>query len=154
MYRLLLLMLPLFAWGGEVSEYRVESGGHSWTVHGWAPDGAGEFPLVVVLHGAGGGGLAYLEKNGWLAEAKLRNFIVVAPDGLPARPGEPANFLTNPRVWNAGNLRAGTPRARLDDVAFVTAMLDDAERRWRGLSQFPGTPASPARSGPARSGQR
>jgi polyhydroxybutyrate depolymerase len=87
--------------------------------------------LVVVLHGAGGGGQAFLEKNGWLAEAGKRGFIVLAPDGFPARTGEPANVLTNPRVWNAGNLRVGSPRTRVDDAAFIGALLDDAERRWR-----------------------
>jgi polyhydroxybutyrate depolymerase len=131
MYRPVLLLLPLFAWGAGVTEYRVESGGYSWTVHGWAPEGDEAKPLVLVLHGAGGGGLAYLEKNGWLAEARKSGFIVLAPDGLPARMGEPANFLTNPRVWNGGNVRAGSPRTRVDDVAFIGALLDDAERRWQ-----------------------
>ncbi len=128
--RLALLVLAAGAvWG--VEKFAVESQGFQWEVHGWAPAGDGVRPLVVVLHGAGGDGLGYLQKNGWLRAAERHGFIVLAPNGLPARPREKASFLTNPRVWNAGNLRAGSPRARIDDVVFMGALLEEAGRRWK-----------------------
>jgi polyhydroxybutyrate depolymerase len=56
---------------------------------------------------------------------------VIAPDGLPARPRIEAGFLTNPRLWNGGNLNAASPRARIDDAQFFDALLDDAAWRFQ-----------------------
>lgn len=81
-------------------------------------------PLVVVLHGAGGNGTSALDRDGWAAKADKEGFVVVAPDGLPARPRLPADFRTNPLVWNSGQLSARSPRAAIDDVAFVRDLLD------------------------------
>ncbi len=125
MWRLLLLGALCF---GE--EYTVESQGFTWSVHAWAPKDAGA-PVVFVFHGAGGGGKLYLERNGWLAAAKAHGFAVIAPDGLPAWPRLEAGFLTNPRLWNAGNLNAASPRARLDDAKFFDALLADAAWRFQ-----------------------
>jgi polyhydroxybutyrate depolymerase len=50
--------------------------------------------------------------------------LVVAPDGLPSRPRMPASFRTNPRLWNSGQLREGSPRTAIDDVAFLRALVD------------------------------
>lgn len=86
-------------------------------------------PLVMVLHGAGGSGRHYLERNRFRDEAERRGWLIVAPDGLPARPQAKAGFLTNPVVWNSGQLRAGSERARIDDVAFLLAVLDECARR-------------------------
>jgi polyhydroxybutyrate depolymerase len=86
-------------------------------------------PLVLMLHGAGGDGTGALDKDGWAAKADKEGFIVVAPDGLPARPGSPANFVTNPRLWNSGQLRARAPRAAIDDVAFVRQLLDTLQEK-------------------------
>jgi polyhydroxybutyrate depolymerase len=101
-------------------------------VHFWAPASASRqpTPLVIVFHGAGGDGKLYLERNGWIGAAQKNGFIVIAPDGLPARPKFPPNFLTNPRLWNAANPREDSPRTSIDDVRFVEALLDDAARRW------------------------
>jgi polyhydroxybutyrate depolymerase len=54
---------------------------------------------------------------------------VVAPDGLPSRTDRRTNFLLNPRLWNSGQLPEGSPRARVDDVAFFRTLLDDIIRR-------------------------
>ncbi len=88
-------------------------------------DPATPAPLVLVFHGAGGSGAGALDRDGWAALADRERCVVVAPDGLPAAPRRPANFLENPRVWNSGQLRPLSPRARIDDVAFVRSMLDD-----------------------------
>jgi polyhydroxybutyrate depolymerase len=125
MWRLLLVGALCFA-----EEYTVESQGFAWTVHAWAPKNAGA-PVVFVFHGAGGGGKIYLERNGWLDAAKANGFAVIAPDGLPARPRIEAGFLTNPRLWNGGNLNAASPRARIDDAQFFDALLDDAAWRFQ-----------------------
>jgi polyhydroxybutyrate depolymerase len=82
-------------------------------------------PLVLALHGAGGNGSGILDADGWAAKADKEGFVVVAPEGLPARPAVAANFRTNPQVWNSGQLRAGSPRAAIDDLAFVRQLLDE-----------------------------
>jgi len=125
MWRFLLLGTLCLA-----EEYTVESQGLTWNVNAWAPKSAGA-PVVFVFHGASGNGKLYLERNGWLDAAKANGFAVIAPDGLPARPRLEAALLTNPRLWNAGNLNAASPRARIDDAQFFDALLDDAAWRFQ-----------------------
>ena len=42
------------------------------------------------------------------AKSDTEGFIAVAPDGLPTKPHDDPNFLNNPNVWNAGQLRPGS----------------------------------------------
>lgn len=86
-------------------------------------------PLVLLLHGAGGSGKTMLDRNGWASKADREGFLAVAPDGLPAFPDRPVDFRRNPRVWNSGQLRSDGPHATIDDVRFLTAVLDDIARR-------------------------
>jgi polyhydroxybutyrate depolymerase len=133
--------LSLFPFKRRAAEDELKPGRHSlmvWTewrnrfyqVH--VPSGYGSskpIPLVLIFHGAGGSGENSLDKNGWAAKAEKENFIALAPDGLPSRPGWPANFFLNPRLWNDGQLRPGSQRSKIDDVAFVRALLDDISKR-------------------------
>lgn len=86
-------------------------------------------PLVLALHGAGGNGVGVLDKNGWAAKADKEGFVAVAPDGLPALPRLPADFRTNPPLWNSGQLRTRSPRAAIDDVAFIRQLLDELKEK-------------------------
>src|SRR4051794_33075659 len=86
-------------------------------------------PVVVILHGAGASGSVYLDRNGWAAKAEREGFVAVAPDGLPAAPDVPMSFDKTPRVWNTGQLRPDSLRARIDDVAFLDSVLDEVVRR-------------------------
>ena len=134
---ILLIAFPMWlarvngACAAEIQNLSVQAEGHKWTYHLYVPDRvrAAKVPLVVVFHGAGGNGRAYLEKNGWLGQSEQAGFAVAAPDGLPALPYWPANFQINPRLWNSGQLKPGSPRGKIDDMAFVTAMLGDIEQR-------------------------
>jgi len=80
-------------------------------------------PLVIGLHGAGGNGADFLAGDGWSELSEREGFLVVAPDGLPARPDYPSNLVLNPRLWNSGQLEASGPRAKIDDVAFIRALM-------------------------------
>ena len=119
------------AWGAAVQNLEVKAEGHTWTYHLHVPlqANSGSAPLVVVFHGAGGNGKDYLTKNGWAALSEQEGFVVAAPDGLPALPRLPANFRINPRLWNSGQLNAKSPRAKIDDMAFVKALLNDVAQR-------------------------
>lgn len=119
------------AWADSVQDLEIKVDGHTWTYHLHVPRQASSSaaPLVFVFHGAGGNGRDYLTKNGWVALSDKEGFVVVAPDGLPALPRLPANFRLNPRLWNSGQLNAQSPRAKINDVAFVKALLDDVALR-------------------------
>jgi polyhydroxybutyrate depolymerase len=110
----------------------LEAAGQKWTYRVHVPakyDSAKPTPLVLILHGAGGSGEGYLDRAGWAKKADAAGFIAVAPDGLPIRPDAKADFLTNPRVWNTGQLRAESPRAKIDDLAFFRSLLDTVEKQ-------------------------
>ncbi len=117
---------PSEARAADIERHTLNVAGHEWTYHVHRPGkaAAGPLPLVLVFHGAGGGGKAYLERNGWVALSERAGFIVAAPDGLPILLQRPADFRSNPRVWNSRVLKPDRPRSRIDDVAFVAAMID------------------------------
>jgi polyhydroxybutyrate depolymerase len=73
-------------------------------------------PLVIALHGAAMNGPMMVGFSGLNATADEHRFIVAYPSGTGTGP-----FLT----WNAGGFggRAGTNR--VDDVAFIRALIDD-----------------------------
>lgn len=107
-------------------------GGFSRTTHIHIPAGykpQSPLPLVLVLHGAGGNGRVVLDHDRWAASAERNNFLVAAPDGLPAFPGRPPNFRKNPSLWNSGQLSSRSPRAAVDDVAYIRQLLDDLKVR-------------------------
>jgi polyhydroxybutyrate depolymerase len=119
------------ALAATVQHLEIVAEGHTWTYHLHVPLQArsGGAPLVVVFHGAGGNGKDYLTKNGWAALSEQKGFVVAAPDGLPALPRLPANFRINPRLWNSGQLNANSLRAKINDIVFVRALLDDVAQR-------------------------
>ncbi len=111
----------------------IQTAGHSWHCSVHVPAGYDKSkptPLVLILHGAGGNGQIYLTKCGWAAKSDEAGFIAAAPDGLPARPNQPMNFKTNPNLWNDGQLRPLSPRARVDDIAFFKALIAELKRRY------------------------
>jgi polyhydroxybutyrate depolymerase len=113
-------------------EFTLKAAGHEWHTTMRVPpkyDGTKPTAVVLILHGAGGSGPGYLDKAGWAKKADDAGFVAVAPDGLPSKPDEKDNFLTNPRLWGSGSLPATSPRGKVDDVEFFKALLDEVGRR-------------------------
>ncbi|MEW4453303.1 hypothetical protein AB1L30_11545 [Bremerella sp. JC817] len=113
-------------------EVTTESGGfeRTATIHipkGYNPQSPP--PLVITLHGAGGQGDSILNIDNWAKKADEKGFIVIAPNGLPARPRLPGNFLSNPYLWNSGQLREGGARSQVDDVAYIRTLLDELAKK-------------------------
>ncbi|OBJ42104.1 polyhydroxybutyrate depolymerase [Mycolicibacterium mucogenicum] len=99
----------------DASSQSVQSGGVTRTFHLYRPDGlTGPAPLVVMLHGGYGDGAQAERAYNWDAAADAGRFVVAYPDGMD-------------RAWNAGTC-CGIPKNRnIDDVGFITAMVDAIE---------------------------
>ncbi len=96
------------AWGGRERRYLV---------HAPPRRGAGRRALVLSLHGGGGHAAGVAAQTGFSALADREGFVVAYPDGVD-------------KGWNDG--RAGVPstaaKENVDDVGFLTAVLDDLAR--------------------------
>ena len=101
--------------GAQVRE--LTSGGIVRTYRVFRPASAGAHPpLVMMLHGGFGSGAQAESAYGWDAAAAQHGFIVVYPDGMS-------------RAWNAGRCCGRPYEQKIDDVAFLTAVIRDAEQR-------------------------
>lgn len=113
---------------------RVSLGDRSYLLFA-PPPGPTAPPLVVVLHGAGGTAAWADDETGWSAAAARHGFAVALPDALPPDPAKPPKFLTNAARWDAGSGGdedlLDAPESRPDDLAFLSAVLDDATSRAR-----------------------
>ena len=80
--------------------------------------GSGEAPLVLALHGAGGSGEQFAETAAFDEQAERGGFIAVYPDGT-------ARAILPSKVWNGGRCCGYAERNDVDDVGFLTALLDE-----------------------------
>jgi polyhydroxybutyrate depolymerase len=75
-------------------------------------------PLVIVLHGGGGSGTSIRNVTKFDAVADANGFVVAYPDGYS-------------NSWNDGRGTTDAEEAGVDDVAFVSALIDDVAVRTR-----------------------
>ncbi|HKA05603.1 MAG TPA: PHB depolymerase family esterase [Gemmataceae bacterium] len=83
------------------------------------PPQSGPFPLVMMIHGAGGSADFAADETGWSQLADREGFAVVYPEGQATRRDKTPKFLTNPQEWNDGSGRGDH-----DDVGFLSTLLD------------------------------
>jgi polyhydroxybutyrate depolymerase len=74
-------------------------------------------PVVLVFHGGFGTGARVATQTGFDAEAEKRGFIAVYPDGVG-------------RAWNAGPCCGAPSRLGVNDVGFVSKLLDKLGRQY------------------------
>ena len=86
-------------------------------------DGARALPLVVLLHGYGASGSVQAAYLGFTGLSESRNFLLAYPDGTLNSQSQ--------RFWNATNACCDFARQGIDDVAYVTAIIDDMSARYR-----------------------
>jgi polyhydroxybutyrate depolymerase len=84
--------------------------------------------LVIVLHGGGGNALNVAEQTGFDRVAQREKLIVVYPNGSGRRKDK---LLT----WNAGHCCAYALQHKIDDVGFISALIDHL------LANYPIDPA-------------
>lgn len=93
-------------------------------------DGMKPFPAVIMFHGGGGTAQAAMTETGWSAKAQEAGFLAVFPEATPPDMTKPGQFRTNPQTWNDGSGRFHSGRQDMDDVGFVSAMIDDLLSRF------------------------
>ncbi len=83
------------------------------------------FPLVIALHGGGGSG-EQCEKDYSLTEkANAENFSIVYPDGMQS------DGLLRLRTWNAGTCCDYAADKNIDDVRFISTMIDEILKSYK-----------------------
>ena len=87
------------------------------------------YPLVMMLHGAGGSTATVVDATGWNVLGNKEGFITLFPNGTPRKEDKEENFLYNPQTWSSGmesTLAAGARSAHsknIDDVGFLSALI-------------------------------
>ena len=100
--------------GPRIITLHTADGDRSATVHRGSSAAAGA-PLVVVLHGARGTGADMRANLGWDALADREGLVIAYPDGLD-------------RTWNAGRCCGPARDRKIDDVAFLDALVATLRR--------------------------
>jgi polyhydroxybutyrate depolymerase len=83
-------------------------------------DGSSAVPLVVALHPFGGSGSGFESTTGFSVKADLNNFIVVYPNGTGATSS-----------WNAGNCCGDAMTNSIDDVGFISALINKLSESYK-----------------------
>lgn len=104
-----------------LTQGEISSGGTLRSYEMYRPDGLkGPSPLVIMLHGGGGNGKNGVKMTGFNALAVTHGFTVVYPDGSGR-----GRFLT----WNAGHCCQYAMEEGIDDVGFLSDLIDDLVAR-------------------------
>ena len=100
-----------FTFGGLVRQYIVHvPAGYTPTV---------SIPLVIALHNAYGSASDFLNITGFNTLADNKNFMVVYPNGTG-----------NPSSWNAGGCCYSAMYNNIDDVGFISALIDTLKSKY------------------------
>jgi polyhydroxybutyrate depolymerase len=83
------------------------------------------FDLVIALHGTGGSAEQFKRDYGWTTKAGQEGFIVAYPDGV--RSNGPLGI----RTWNAGGCCSYAQEMNINDVGFISALIDDLVLHYR-----------------------
>jgi len=99
--------------GGKVRNYLVHVPPQAVT---------GPLPVVLSLHGGGGNAQQHRQSSGMDAAADRDGYIAIYPNGSGVLPNR---LLT----WNAGNCCSYAMDRKIDDVGFISALIDDLAKR-------------------------
>ena len=77
------------------------------------------WPLVIVLHGSAGNAQAVEQQSGMDSLADASRFLVAYPNGTGGA------FGLYPSDWNAGNCCGAAYRDNIDDIGFITALIQE-----------------------------
>jgi polyhydroxybutyrate depolymerase len=80
-------------------------------------------PVVINLHGGGGNALQHKRSSGMDANADSNGYIAVYPNGS----GRLKDKLL---TWNSGNCCGYAQQQNIDDIAFISALIDDLGKHY------------------------
>ena len=109
----------------ETHELMVQGHRRSYNLYRPALPKGEEVPLMIVLHGGLGNANAIEATTGMNTVAFSNGFIVAYPEGTEGESYE----LKDRRTWNAGGCCGPAVRWNIDDVGFISAMIDDIAGR-------------------------
>lgn len=95
---------------------QLEHGGRRRTFLFAKPDGAGPFPLVIALHGRMSTATEMAALTRFDERARAHQFIAVFPEGVE-------------RSWADGRGATPASHANVDDVAFLSSLIDELVKR-------------------------
>lgn len=84
-------------------------------------------PVVLGFHGGGGNAVQFGNSTGLAATADAHGFLLVLPEGTGLLGGAP---LFKFQTWNAGMCCGSAQANGVDDLQFVSDLLDDLETRY------------------------
>lgn len=87
-------------------------------------------PLVIMIHGGGATAKIAATTTRLSDLADRAGFFAAYPQALPRKSESPVTFLRNPTFWNVGSGFGHAERLRIDDVAYMRAVLDDVLARY------------------------
>ena len=88
------------------------------------------WPLVMMLHGAGGSAKNVIESTGWAELGEREGIVMVFPNGTPKNEKRSESFFGNQQTWNSGgkeSLAAGESSAtakEINDVGFLSELIE------------------------------
>jgi polyhydroxybutyrate depolymerase len=116
---------PVASSSPTTREHTITVGGRARTylVHDFARPGTSA-PVVIVLHGGGGNAENVAEMTGFDRVAARERFIAVYPNGTGSNRRELGPLRHILLTWNAGHCCASALQNRVDDVGFISGLID------------------------------
>lgn len=83
------------------------------------------FSLLIAMHGGGGSGTQFETSSRLTQKANVENFVVVYPDGVKG------TGAIGARTWNAGTCCGYAVENNIDDVKFITQLIDHLIKNYK-----------------------
>jgi polyhydroxybutyrate depolymerase len=84
-----------------------------------------DLPLVIALHGGGGSADQCETDYGLTIKANAENYIIVYPEGVQS------DGILKVRTWNAGTCCDYAVEKNIDDVHFISVLIDDLVKNYK-----------------------
>ncbi len=87
------------------------------------------FPVLIAMHGGGGSAKQMEDSYGLKEKAEEEKYIIIYPDGVQS------DGILKARTWNAGFCCEYAMEKNIDDVGFLSKMIDEVNRIYKSNSK-------------------